>query len=297
MNHYEILGIDNGASTAEIERAFRRLARRVHPDLSAGDAAQAEERMKQLNEIRDTLTDPPLRAAYDERLRLEALSRGEAAAEPAGGDEPEPDGRAPPRAGAHQHPVRVALPLVESQAPPRTTSRTSSPVPRRGHWGRLILAALGLGLVASAVIVSMYHDVTSPSAVAPPASAPAATAPATSPLPKHSTSTMRRHRCGRCMVRAGTSLSASARRSTRSCGRSAPPTASRRAPSPATRPSTTAGCVSRSKTAASPEATRPFADVTPARPLRAAGHGRTGERHGDHVIGRARIDVVGRQRR
>lgn len=69
MTHYERLGIDPGASTEEVERAFRKVARQVHPDLNSGDPAVAEERMKQLNESRDILSDPSLRAAYDETLR------------------------------------------------------------------------------------------------------------------------------------------------------------------------------------------------------------------------------------
>ena len=73
MTYYEVLEIDSRASTDEVERAFRRLARKVHPDLNAGHAAKAEARMKLLNEIRDILTDPLLRAGYDERLRLESF--------------------------------------------------------------------------------------------------------------------------------------------------------------------------------------------------------------------------------
>jgi curved DNA-binding protein CbpA len=69
MTYYEVLGIAPSASTEEVEQAFRRLARQVHPDLNSGDPVRAEARMKELNEIRDILADPLLRAAYDERLR------------------------------------------------------------------------------------------------------------------------------------------------------------------------------------------------------------------------------------
>jgi curved DNA-binding protein CbpA len=79
MSYYDVLEVEPTASRDDIERAFKRLAREVHPDLTGGDRAKAEERMKQLNEIRDTLTDPLLRAGYDERLRLER-QRAEAAA-------------------------------------------------------------------------------------------------------------------------------------------------------------------------------------------------------------------------
>jgi curved DNA-binding protein CbpA len=69
-SHYQVLGVPPDASTDEIERAFKAAARRVHPDLHGGDGA-AEERMKELNQIRATLTDPAARAAYDDRLRAE----------------------------------------------------------------------------------------------------------------------------------------------------------------------------------------------------------------------------------
>lgn len=81
MTHYERLGIGPESSTDEIERAFRRCARSVHPDLNSGDPAAAEAQMKELNEIRDILSTPSLRAAYDASLRV-------ATTEPAPGFEP-----------------------------------------------------------------------------------------------------------------------------------------------------------------------------------------------------------------
>jgi hypothetical protein len=69
-NHYRVLAVAPDATTKEIERSFRELARRLHPDLNGGDGA-AEERMKELNVARETLTDPAARAAYDENLRRE----------------------------------------------------------------------------------------------------------------------------------------------------------------------------------------------------------------------------------
>jgi len=71
VDYYTVLGVSPKASVDEIERAFRKLAREVHPDLNAGDAARADARMKQLNQIRETLADPLLRAAYDDQLRRE----------------------------------------------------------------------------------------------------------------------------------------------------------------------------------------------------------------------------------
>ncbi len=69
-SHYQVLGVAPGASVEEIERAFRVIARHVHPDLHGGDGA-AVERMKELNILRETLTDPARRAAYDAELRAQ----------------------------------------------------------------------------------------------------------------------------------------------------------------------------------------------------------------------------------
>jgi len=71
VDYYTVLGVSPKAPVDEIERAFRKLAREVHPDLNTGDAARADARMKQLNQIRETLADPLLRAAYDDQLRRE----------------------------------------------------------------------------------------------------------------------------------------------------------------------------------------------------------------------------------
>jgi curved DNA-binding protein CbpA len=69
-SHYQVLGVEPEASVEDIERAFRVIARHVHPDLHGGDGA-AVERMKELNVIRETLTDPARRAAYDGELRAQ----------------------------------------------------------------------------------------------------------------------------------------------------------------------------------------------------------------------------------
>ena len=68
MNFYEALNLPPSATTEEIEEAYRTLARKVHPDLNRDDPTPAEARMKLLNRIRDTLTDPELRVEYDREL-------------------------------------------------------------------------------------------------------------------------------------------------------------------------------------------------------------------------------------
>lgn len=62
-DYYEVLGVPRNASQEEIKRAFRRLARQYHPDVS--DAPDAEERFKEINEAYAVLSDPEKRAAYD----------------------------------------------------------------------------------------------------------------------------------------------------------------------------------------------------------------------------------------
>jgi DnaJ-class molecular chaperone len=61
---YEILGVARDASQEDISRAYRRLARKLHPDLNPGDK-QAEERFKRLNAANDLLSDPEKRARFD----------------------------------------------------------------------------------------------------------------------------------------------------------------------------------------------------------------------------------------
>jgi len=63
-DYYEVLGVSRDASTDDIERAFRKLARQHHPDRNIGDA-EAEVRFKECTEAHDILTDEDKRERYD----------------------------------------------------------------------------------------------------------------------------------------------------------------------------------------------------------------------------------------
>ncbi len=64
-DYYEVLGIQKGASDADIKKAFRQMAKKLHPDVNPGDK-HAEEKFKELNEAYETLSDPQKKARYDQ---------------------------------------------------------------------------------------------------------------------------------------------------------------------------------------------------------------------------------------
>lgn len=81
-DYYKLLGVSRTASSEDIRKAYRRLARKYHPDVNPGDKA-AEEKFKQISEANDILSDEKKREVYDkfgsysENLR-EAAGRGAA---------------------------------------------------------------------------------------------------------------------------------------------------------------------------------------------------------------------------
>ena len=81
-DYYDILGVDAGAGEAEIKTAYRRLARKYHPDVSK--EAGAEEKFKAVNEAYEALRDPDKRKAYDQ-LRARGYRPGDEVQPPPGG--------------------------------------------------------------------------------------------------------------------------------------------------------------------------------------------------------------------
>jgi curved DNA-binding protein CbpA len=112
---YKVLQVDPEAEPEVIEAAYRRLARKYHPDVSPG--AESQERMVRLNQAWEMLRDPTRRAAVDRaRARAQAaaatVAASEARTQAAGDRWPEPTGQGT-RAGA--------------RAAPRSTSSSSWP--------------------------------------------------------------------------------------------------------------------------------------------------------------------------
>ena len=64
-DYYKILGVDKKASEKEIKKAYRKLARKHHPDVNPGDDS-AEDRFKEINEAHEVLSDPDKRKKFDQ---------------------------------------------------------------------------------------------------------------------------------------------------------------------------------------------------------------------------------------
>lgn len=74
-DYYKVLGVDENISEKELTKAYRKLARQLHPDANPGDSA-AEERFKEVSAAYDVLGDSKKRAEYDEARRLGPMGGG-----------------------------------------------------------------------------------------------------------------------------------------------------------------------------------------------------------------------------
>src|ERR687888_2023723 len=88
-DYYSTLGVAKTASEKEIKQAFRKLARKYHPDVNPGDKA-AEAKFKEINEANEVLGDPDKRKKYDElganwRMYEQQAAAGGPGWEPQGG--------------------------------------------------------------------------------------------------------------------------------------------------------------------------------------------------------------------
>ena len=75
MNYYKILEVDKNASPEVIEKAYKALAKKYHPDLQESNMKQkAEEKLKLINEAYEVLSNPDYRRKYDETLKQSEIS-------------------------------------------------------------------------------------------------------------------------------------------------------------------------------------------------------------------------------
>src|SRR5216684_2727989 len=83
-DYYKILGVSKDASEKDIKQAYRKLARKYHPDVNP-DNKEAEEKFKEINEANEVLSDPEKRQKYDEMSSYyQQYGRTPGAGEPAG---------------------------------------------------------------------------------------------------------------------------------------------------------------------------------------------------------------------
>lgn len=64
-DYYEVLGLTKGADAAAIKKAYRKLAKKYHPDMNPGDA-EAEKKFKEVTEAYTVLSDPEKKKLYDQ---------------------------------------------------------------------------------------------------------------------------------------------------------------------------------------------------------------------------------------
>ena len=148
-NHYEALGVTEGATAQQVKAAFRKLALKHHPDRNSGDSA-AEEKFKLINAAHAVLCDVAKRAEYDRKLMRERqAARAADLTRLAEQAKAAREKKAAEEAASAARLVEMLRSMASKARPSPPTPVPASAPPSSG-WGVLFATALGLGLVAAA---------------------------------------------------------------------------------------------------------------------------------------------------